>query len=383
MSTHYIPAAAGLPLPSAAPGFAPSSTAAPSVLEAHFVPRWPNNPYQAELARHLSSHGVAVSTESRLKDILHAARRKARAPAIVHLHAVPPFSWHPRRLLRLAAFVFRLFQLRRAGTRLVWTVHNACDHESAHPRIDRLLARAAYHAVDAAILHSPGARSLAEQQWRTRRTRNVFLIHHGHFIDSYRAPLSRAQARTQLGIPLEALVFLFLGNVRPYKGVPQLVREFKAVASPHLRLVIAGDVHSPELEADIVREIDDSPLVDFRPGFVPDADVSTYLSACNAVVFPYTKALTSGALILAMSFGRACIAPAIGALADTLSPRGGYLFDPADSAALRNALSAAIRSATKLDAMGAHNHRRARQWGWDEAARQTAHVYQTVLQPGD
>jgi Glycosyltransferase len=382
MNSNLTSAVASLPLSTASIGSTEIASAPTGPLVAHFVPSWPQNPYQAELARHLAAHGISVSPESRLKKILRGARRTARIPAIIHLHALPPFSWQPRRLLRLLAFVLRLVQLRRAGARLVWTVHNACDHESAHPRIDRFLARTAYHAVDAAILHSPGARSLAEQQWRTRRTRNVFVIHHGHFIDCYRAPTSRALARQRLGLPLESLVFLFLGNIRPYKGVPRLIRDFKAVAGPHLRLVIAGDVLSSDLQTEITREIGGSPLVDFRPGFIPDSDLADYLSASNAVVFPYTKALTSGALILAMSYGRACIAPAIGALADTLSPRGGYLYDPDAPSALRDALSSAIRASHKLDAMGAHNLQCARRWGWDEAARQTAVVYRTVLQPG-
>lgn len=380
MSTNLTPAVARFPLQTAASHSAETASVASTTLDAHFVPHWPQNPYQSELARHLAARGISVSKESRLKQILAAARRSARAPAIIHLHALPPFSWHPQRLLRLLAFAFRLFQLRRAGTRFVWTVHNACDHESAHPRIDRLLARTAYHAVDAAILHSPGARLLAEQQWGTHRSRHVFFIHHGHFIDCYRAPASRAQARAQLRIPLEPLVFLFLGNVRPYKGVPRLVRDFKAIATPNMRLVIAGDVLSAGLQTEISREIDGSPLIDFRPGYIPDAEVGSYLCASDAVVFPYTKALTSGALILAMSFGRACIAPAMGSLGDTLTPRGGYLYDPSDPSAFREALLAAIRGARRLDAMGAHNYERARRWGWNEAARQTALVYRSVLE---
>jgi glycosyltransferase involved in cell wall biosynthesis len=92
-------------------------------------------------------------------------------------------------------------------------------------------------------------------------------------------------------------------------------------------------------------------------------------------VFPYTKALTSGALILAMSFGRACIAPRMGAIADTLNAEGGFLYEPAEPAALRNALVAADAAAPRLTEMGAHNFERARQWGWDEAARATAAAY--------
>jgi glycosyltransferase involved in cell wall biosynthesis len=89
--------------------------------------------------------------------------------------------------------------------------------------------------------------------------------------------------------------------------------------------------------------------------------------------------LTSGAVILAMSFGRACIAPATGCIQDVLDERGAFLYDPERPGALRDAIARALGCRDRLREMGAYNLERAREWGWDRVARETAHVYDEAL----
>lgn len=353
----------------------PEVTAAQRHVAVHFVPWWPKNPYHAELSRHLAGCNVTVRAESRLKDIL--ALPAARRPDVVHVHALPPLRLQPVRLARLVRFCQRLRQLQRSGVRIVWTVHNLTEHESAYPWLDRLLSRSLYRRADAVIVHSPAARAALESQWRVRRS-DVSIIHHGHFIDCYPSAVGRADARRQLGVSENAILFLFLGNIRPYKGVRRLVQQFKQMATPATRLIIAGETHS-SLNAEIEREIDGCGTIMFRPEFVADDQIQHYMAAADAVVFPYTKALTSGALILAMSFGRACIAPRMGALGDTLDEAGGFLYNPDDESGLRRALCAARDSHHSLARMGAHNRVRAASWGWHEAASQTAATYRSCL----
>jgi glycosyltransferase involved in cell wall biosynthesis len=113
----------------------------------------------------------------------------------------------------------------------------------------------------------------------------------------------------------------------------------------------------------------------FTPGFVADGDVQVYMNACDVVVLPYRKTLSSGAALLAMSFARACVAPAQGSLSDVLDPAGAFLYDPDSEGGLPDALRRVAGAAEQLAQMGRHNRQRVSRWTWTDMARATARLY--------
>src|SRR5690606_40109602 len=102
-------------------------------------------------------------------------------------------------------------------------------------------------------------------------------------------------------------------------------------------LVIAGAPLNAQVEKD-VRDAATSQHVHLHPHFVPDAEIQVYMNAADAVVLPYHDVLTSGAVVLAMSFGKACIAARIGCIPDMLDDAGAILYDPDRSDGRREAL---------------------------------------------
>ena len=351
--------------------------------EVHFVPQWPGNPYHAELASHLPDAGFVVGSESQLKAILQKIAETGKLPEVVHLHAIPRFelSWFVA--TRFAMFLYRIHWLRRRGVKVVWTIHDIYHHESLFPRVELMVSRMLFRWVDATIVHSEAAGKAVEKKWNVKRDHRCSVIPHGNYIGSYPNAVSPADARTKLGVPQEKLVFLFLGMIRPYKGVLELIETFKQIADGNVHLLIAGKPISDELANGIVTAIGDRQDIQHHLDHVADEEMQDYLNASDMVLFPYTRALTSGALILAMSFGRACIAPKMGALEDTLDESGGFLYDPENPNGLRDAMKQALRERAKLDGMGESNLRCAKQWDWSMVARLTADVYRRCLSNGN
>ena len=115
--------------------------------------------------------------------------------------------------------------------------------------------------------------------------------------------------------------------------------------------------------------------IKFMPGFIPDDQIQVYMNASDAVILPYRDILTSGAAILAMSFGRACIAPRLGCINDILDEHGAFLYDPDATDGLVRALKSAVASGRDLSRMGAYNRYLAKQWDWERIAQRTLDVY--------
>jgi glycosyltransferase involved in cell wall biosynthesis len=184
--------------------------------------------------------------------------------------------------------------------------------------------------------------------------------------------MTRAEARASFGFGEVERVFLLLGALRGYKGATELIAELKKLPDPNARLLIAGKPFTPELAADLQAEVADDPRIVARLEFIPDAEIPRYLLAADCAVLPFRDVLTSGSLILAMSFGLAAIAPRLGCLPETVAEDGALLYDAEDPGGLGKALQQALTA--DLAGMGAANRRRIEGVSWESVAEATLRV---------
>ncbi len=349
-------------------------------LSVAFVPYWgAGNPYQDILARHLSGCGVDVDTAHSLKDLFRYGVCLSSTLDLVHLHWLPVFGWRQWRFLRCLAFVVRLVLLRIHGVRLIWTIHNLLPHESFHPRLDWLLRRAVAGLSSGLIVHGRSAKQQAIETWGLRDESRLAVIPHANYMDDYPNHVDRAAARRRLALDEAELVFLFFGAVRPYKGVLELIEAYRRLASEHTVLVVAGKPLDDDFTREIERACAGVKGLRFRPGFVPDEEVQVYMHAADAVVLPYRHLLSSGAALLAMSFGKACVAPALECLADVLDESGAFLYDPESETGLLEGMRRAIDVRDTLAQRGEYNRQKASQWTWEKAAAATRALYDRCL----
>lgn len=343
-----------------------------------FVPYWPENPYQDELAKSLESHGIHVDKGGSLRrPVCHILLRRD-GPDIIHLHWLPPFQWELTRLLNLLGFILALCILRMCGVRLILTVHNLRPHESRSPRGDWLTSSIVIAMVNAIIVHSAVARRQVLSTFHlAAREHKVFVVPHGNYIHVYSNSIDRATARATLGIVGSQTTILFLGHIRPYKGVFELIGAFRQLiaSGESAGLVIAGKPLDEEFSHAIAVEVEQCQAIRYMPRLVPDDELAMYLNACDVTVYPYRQILSSGAVILAMSFARACIAPRLGCIQDVLDDTGAFLYDPQDEHGLLKALKAACARKADLLQMGEYNRRKAERWNWNDIGNETRRVY--------
>ena len=98
-----------------------------------------------------------------------------------------------------------------------------------------------------------------------------------------------------------------------------------------------------------------------------------YFNACDFVVLPFSDVMTSSSAMLALSFGRPIIAPAIGCLPEIITPETGLLYNPTHS----DGLVEALRKCSTLDAakMGECARLSVRRFTWDDLANITLQAY--------
>lgn len=213
--------------------------------------------------------------------------------------------------------------------------HNVFDHE-AHPLKDALTRAVLRRADRFAVQNARGAREVAAE----RPNAPVAVVPHPA---EPRAVLpDRDAARGQLGVPLDAPVFLFSGLLRPYKGWDILLDAFAAVRRdvPHALLVLAGEPwgEARRLEAWAPAGV----RLELR--YLPERERGLWFAASDAVVCPYRHATGSGIAADALAYGRPVIGSRVEGLEDVVEDgHSGLLVPPGDAAALARAMALFVR----------------------------------------
>jgi glycosyltransferase involved in cell wall biosynthesis len=346
-----------------------------------FLSQWGFNPYQKLLVKHLAKMGVQVQ-EVNYHTIFLPILLKQGKPNVVHLQSMYLFFLKPSRLMsliKLVIFVSQLLILRMMGVKIVWTAHDLKNHSNRYLKIDRFGTTLVTWLVHAIIAHCDAAKREVITAFRLRNADKVFVVPHGNYIDYYENNIDRVKARKALNIPQSSPMFLFLGWIRGYKGVLEMIDTFKELQYDEAQLVIAGKPSPEQLDELIKQKIAGDQNIQFISGFVPDDQIQVYMNACDVVIFPYKDILTSGAVLLAMSFGKACIAPRKCCIAEVLDDSGAFLYDPDLQEGLSQAMNCAIQRQSNLLSMGEHNRQLAEQWTWSRVAEMTLKVYQQGL----
>jgi glycosyltransferase involved in cell wall biosynthesis len=316
----------------------------------------PENPFQDLLASRFEEHGIVPIGMTRLSDLddplgLPALVELQSDGVLVALHV----HWLARVLRgaeseaegqeRVASFLATMDAFRAAGGRIVWTVHNVLPHDTAYPALDLELRRGVVARADvvhvlsagtvAAVAAAPAGYEIPEAK--------VLHVPHPAYLGAYPDPVSASDARRHHDLAVDDLVFGFVGNLRPYKGLDDLLVAFEAlVADPpdarRRRLLITGaPARDGSMDALIERaQAHPDVVVDARR--IPADELSVPLRASDVMVLPYRDSLNSGALLLALSFGTPVIAAASPHVSETVGPDASITFDPDDRAALGRAL---------------------------------------------
>ncbi len=247
---------------------------------------------------------------------------------------------------RRVAFVDELDRIRRHGASVVWTVHNELPHECAYPDIELQMRRQIAERCDAIHVMCEHSRAIAVERFGADDD-IVFVAPMPAYSGHYRvSDLNPADARAALGIDHASFVHLFLGTIRPYKGIDALLDAFASIHSEddQVALIVAGRPDHPSVPA-LERRCRATPGVLAHFEEVPDDELTGWFRAADTVVLPYRTGLNSSAVLLAYSLGLPVIAPSIGCIAELLDPACAVAFDPETD----GSLEAALRRGRDLD----------------------------------
>ena len=199
-------------------------------------PKGSENPYQNLLYRAMRARGGTIRYVGLLTFLPQIFFWRLLGYDVFHLHWANAFLLRSKRLAYWR-YLLCLKTIKLLGYKLVWTAHNVLPHEPAFPD-DIAARRKLVDAADLVIAHSES--TLERLRKIGAEPKRSVIIPHGSYVGVYPDTISRETARKKLGLAAETFVYLFLGYVREYKGLNDLLVAYEKVRNGKNKLIVAG-----------------------------------------------------------------------------------------------------------------------------------------------
>ncbi len=304
----------------------------------------------------------------------------SRRYRILHIHWPHHYllGTNSRTKCRIRIFSFYIFItiIKIFGKKIVYTVHNLSSHENRYPDMQQWIDRILYNNVDGFISLNQYGTELLKNQVRSLKKQKIMYIPHPHYRGYYSDAITKEESREKLGIIDEKFVFLFLGQIKAYKNLPNFIDAFNKLESDNKLLLIAGNVH---IDVDYLNKyVDYSSDIKFYNNFVEDDDMQVFLKAADLVVTPYTKIFNSGSVFLNLSFNKPTLAPDTSVFSELKSSFGSKLIKT-----YMGDISAEILGKNMNETIAEKNdglHAKLEKFDPDVIAAQTIDFYKSLLQ---
>ena len=236
-----------------------------------------------------------------------------RKPGIIHIHWTNVI-YGSRFILKtifLMALNFTILGiLKMKGFKIVWTKHNYYPHDSRWIWLDKIGQKVIFNLANAVTVH----------QKNEVKGKKIFYIPHGNYIDAY-GPMKNKETKGGNA------VLLSLGAIKPYKKIDNVIKAFDKAGADNAELLIAGkcdEGYGKKLK----KLIGNNANIKLDCHFVPDDQIPEHLANADYSIFWYDDSvLTSGGIILSLSYGIPVIARNIPAADLIRDNENGFLFD--------------------------------------------------------
>jgi len=210
-------------------------------------------------------------------------------------------------IIEIARTVLKVRTLKRDGVRIAWLVHNLTPHDASRAKlvIWKFYIRILSSFVDDVITLSPATLPIVLGALPFRKTVRRLSIRHPVY---GRVQPSNGLEGTR-NASSQKLHLAFVGAIKGYKGVPDLVNAVLGDDEGEFALFVGGDVGNLSLRKRLNQLCVNDERVQFLPRRLSEIEYENAVVNADYVILPFQKMLHSGSIIHALSLGTPVLTP--------------------------------------------------------------------------
>lgn len=208
----------------------------------------------------------------------------------------------------------------------------------------------------------------------------ILVIPNGIDLESFEN-FSREKARAKLQIKMGEEVILFVGTLRPIKGVKYLIQAMDIIAKQDagIKLVLVGDGEERQALEELVKELDLEEDVKFI-GKVPNEEVPEYMVGSDAFVLPSLSEGFPNVVLEAMASALPIVASKVGGLPEIVKDgENGFLVEPKNPGQIAEKVLLLFGGEELRKSISRNNKEKAKDYSWESVVERLEEVYLEVL----
>jgi glycosyltransferase involved in cell wall biosynthesis len=216
-----------------------------------------------------------------------------------------------KKLFKLIKFFLILNLMKLRDVKILWTAHNFRPHaRNASYILENIFYNKWLKFIDGILFLSDASQ---KEFFNLYPQNNIIskVIPHGHYIDYYRSKPPTNHLKDLFKIKADDFVIGHYGLIKQYKNTVLLLKEFRKIKNPKIKLIICGKIGNNEKK--LHDEICEYAKIDNRVilylQFVKDSELVDLHGLTDLCVYPYADIVNSGSVLNSLSLGCPVIAP--------------------------------------------------------------------------
>jgi beta-1,4-mannosyltransferase len=241
-------------------------------------------------------------------------------------------------------FIFK-DDVSRKKRSTIWTVHNLAPHDSIEMDSELALMRKMNEESD--VIHFLTHESVSEiKKFVPVDEKKIIVEPHCSYSGFLPNKLDSEALRVRHGISKTSLIIGFIGQIRPYKNVMQLIDTFLDLHEEFhdLVLIVAGLNQDPLVDTRMRELSQQFEYIHYIDRFLTSVEFAELSSLIQIACYPYTSILNSGSVFSSLTFGHHIVVPNHPGLSSFKNKRFVTFYNANSITSLRSALREVIKN---------------------------------------
>ncbi|MDO9045582.1 MAG: glycosyltransferase [Methanobacteriaceae archaeon] len=326
---------------------------------------------------------IEISSYNGFKTILRIIKSN-----IIHFHWIEGFfiGFDPEKrniitiFMRTCLYLSFLTFLKIIKKKIVITLHNVESHDQVYPYLERKIFKLSLNIADNIIVHNSYGKIKAQDMYNIESSK-FHIIPMGNYSNFYPNYINKAKSREILEIPKNKFVISFVGNIKEYKGIEDLLKVLDniLVNNNSIHIIIAGKCIDKELCENIQSfEKKHKYLSTIKLDYIDDEKLQIYINASDIGILPYKRITNSAILMLFMSFYKPVIVPSLEPIKELIGDNCIY-YEPSSKNDLEEKIKRAESGLYNLNNISKNLIDVTKNNNWNNIAFKTIKIYKNLV----